>query len=63
MDISELRARLITNEDFYKFRYIVCMDHSNYKNVMAMKPADSKAEILTFMSLLPSSSYSLVPDV
>ena len=63
VDISNLRARLIEVTDFYKFDYIVCMDDSNYNNVINMKPKDSKSNIIKFMSLLPENKNKIVPDV
>ena len=36
VDISKLRARTFTEEDFEKFDYIFVMDKSNYKNVIKL---------------------------
>jgi len=38
-------ARLIREEDFFRFTHILCMDEYNMTNLEAMKPVDSKAKI------------------
>ncbi|XP_043279435.1 low molecular weight phosphotyrosine protein phosphatase-like isoform X2 [Venturia canescens] len=39
------KARLITEEDFIKFDWILGMDNDNISDLNHMKPADSKAKI------------------
>ena len=48
-DISAQRCRQITQNDFYDFDLIICMDHSNVKNVEAIMPADATAKIEMFI--------------
>ena len=39
------RARLITDEDFFKFDYILCMDDYNLENLKLLQPVNSKVNI------------------
>ena len=47
-DISHLRARQVTPDDFRRFDHIVALDGENLRDLEAMRPANGKAE----MSLL-----------
>src|SRR5690554_5058479 len=44
-DLSGLRGRQATAEDFAKFDLILAMDKSKLSNLQAIQPADSKAEL------------------
>jgi len=44
-DVSGLRARLVTPEDFRRFDYIVALDRNNLAALKAMRPAGAKAEL------------------
>ncbi len=59
MDISGLRARLVTPEDFTAFDHIVAMDSSNLANLEAMRPAGAAAEL---SRLLDHAGGGDVPD-
>lgn len=39
-DLSTLRARQFSSDDFRRFNYIVVMDEENYADVMARMPGD-----------------------
>lgn len=43
-DVSTLRGRQVTAEDFAEFDLILAMDKSNLSNLQAIQPAASKAE-------------------
>lgn len=45
VDISHLRARLVTADDFRRFDHIVALDAENFANLKRMQPADGKAEL------------------
>lgn len=38
-DLSPLRARQVTREDFSRFDLILAMDHDNFTHLQAMRPA------------------------
>jgi protein-tyrosine phosphatase len=60
-DLSGLRARQATEDDFFEFDHIFAMDNANYQNLQAIKPADSKAQLS--MALAYSDlSIDEVPD-
>lgn len=45
LDISDLRARLVTPRDFSDFDHIVAMDSQNFADLAAMRPAESAAAL------------------
>lgn len=58
---KDMKARLVSSEDFDHFDYILCMDQSNGENVRKL-PGGDKAELLFFMDLLPEVELREVPD-
>ena len=64
-DMSDLRARLVVEEDFNQFDYILAMDHSNFSNLRAMQPQNSACELSLFLDYSHNplySDYQEVPD-
>lgn len=61
-DLSHLRARQVTVEDFHEFDLIIAMDHSNLADLKAMEPADGKAEVRLFLEFAPGADVDEVPD-
>ncbi len=61
-DLSVLRARLVTQDDFDEFDYILAMDKSNLANLQKMKPAHFAGHLGLFMDFAPHMGYSEVPD-
>ena len=45
IDISDLRARQVTPEDFRRFDHIVALDAQNLTDLMQIRPADARAEL------------------
>jgi protein-tyrosine phosphatase len=45
VDISHLKARLVTPDDFRRFDHIVALDANNLRDLEAMRPADGKARL------------------
>ncbi len=63
INISDLRGRQFTVEDFDNFDKIYVMDESNYTNVISMARSDSdKAKVDFILNELESGSNSPVPD-
>ena len=58
---EHMRARLVANEDFERFEYIICMDKSNGENVRKI-PGGEQSNLLFFMDLLPDEELREVPD-
>jgi len=60
-DLSGLRARQVSESDFFEFDYIFAMDQSNLNNLQSMQPASSSA--LVELALARTSlSMTEVPD-
>jgi len=62
VDISDLRARQVSPEDFHAFDYVLAMDHSNLSDLQAMAPADCKASVGLFLSYRSGGETDEVPD-
>lgn len=45
VDISHLRARLVTPDDFRRFDHVVALDAQNLANLRRIRPADGRAEL------------------
>ena len=57
------RSRKITEEDLEKFDFILCMDRSNYSNVMKLSNADkNKYKIKLFLEYKKEMNFDEVPD-
>ncbi|MDQ0058005.1 low molecular weight protein-tyrosine-phosphatase [Paenibacillus harenae] len=62
-----MRARLVNDNDFEQFDYIVCMDNNNIRDVRDLLErsgmrGDARKQIFTFMELLPELGIADVPD-
>ena len=62
IDISGLRARQVTAQDFLRFDLILAMDRENLRDLLAMKPDRADAEVRLFMEYAPSLGVLEVPD-
>ena len=63
VDISKLRARTFTEEDFEKFDYIFVMDKSNYKNVIKLaKKEEDKLKVSFLLDELGEPLQKELPD-
>ncbi len=59
--LGGLRARQVQPEDFEKFDYILAMDDSNLRDLMALCPKPHRYKLGLFMEFA-DSNYSAVPD-
>lgn len=62
LDISGLRARQVSAEDFRRFDYIVALDMQNFADLAAMRPADGKAELSLLLDHVPGREGEAVAD-
>lgn len=60
-DLSTLRARQVTADDFHRFDLILAMDSSNLEDLQAIRPADATAELSLYLSMLDDAPTD-VPD-
>lgn len=61
ISIDDLRARRIRPSDFANFDYILVADRSNYEDVCALAPADSRATIAYMLD--PEGKSGAAPPV
>lgn len=59
-DLSPLRARQVSLDDFSRFDWIVAMDRSNYDDLTAMTPSGSRARVVEIGEWL--RGFDHVPD-
>jgi protein-tyrosine phosphatase len=62
IDISGLRARQVTEDDFVRFDLILAMDRENLRELEAMKPVNSRASLKLFLEYAPDLKLRDVPD-
>jgi protein-tyrosine phosphatase len=62
IDLSALRGRQVTREDFARFDYILAMDRENLRDLQAMQPQHSRAIVRLFMEFAPGREAREVPD-
>ena len=48
-DLSQQRAQQVRVQDFERYDLILAMDNSNFRDLKAMQPANSKAELDVFL--------------
>ena len=62
VDISALRARQVTAQDFRDFDHIVAMDLSNLANLRKLAPADGRARLSLMLDHVPGREGLPVAD-
>lgn len=62
IDISSLKARRVSEEDFERFDYILAMDQDNHDWLIGRAPAEHHDKIRLFLELSSPSSQASVPD-
>jgi protein-tyrosine phosphatase len=62
IEISGLRARQITEQDFMRFDLILAMDRANLRELESLKPAGANAQLKLFMDYAPGAGVLEVPD-
>ena len=62
VDLSDLRARQIQNQDFERFDLLLAMDRGHERQLRAMAADHAKDKIRLFLSFLPDQAINDVPD-
>jgi protein-tyrosine phosphatase len=62
IDLSGLRARQVGVDDFARFDLIVAMDRNNLRDLKALQPKNSRAQLKLFMDYAQESGVTDVPD-
>jgi protein-tyrosine phosphatase len=53
IDISDLRARQVTREDFARFDYVLAMDAQNHRALLRLCKAEARDCVRLFLDFLP----------
>lgn len=62
VDISHLRARQVTPEDFDRFDYIVALDRNNLRDLQRLQPPGSKARLSLLLDHVEGRAGEPVAD-
>lgn len=62
IDISHLRARLVTADDFRRFDHIIALDSKNIADLEAMRPAGSRARLALLLDHVEGREGQAVAD-
>ena len=62
IDISELRARRISREDYDYYDYIVAMDNSNLKNMLAVCEKQNRHKLKLLLDYAEKTDVTEIPD-
>ncbi|WP_372758581.1 low molecular weight protein-tyrosine-phosphatase [Litorivivens sp.] len=62
IDMTHLRARQFTRDDFARFDYVLAMDNSNLKDMLALEPAGHTATVRLFLEFATRFTEREVPD-
>ncbi|MCU7861793.1 MAG: low molecular weight phosphotyrosine protein phosphatase [Candidatus Thiodiazotropha sp. (ex Lucinoma kastoroae)] len=62
VDLSDLRARVVSSNDFERFEYVIAMDSSNYDDLLALCPSGREDRLHLFLDFAPQQQVSEVPD-
>jgi protein-tyrosine phosphatase len=62
IDISDLRARQVTEHDFRRFDLVLAMDRANLRDLESLKPTYASAQLKLFMEYAPGLGVLDVPD-
>ncbi len=61
-DMSGLRARILTPEDFERFDFILAMDRNNIAQLQRRAPAAARERVRLFLEFAPEADAAEVPD-
>jgi len=62
IDLSDIRARRATKEDFENFDYVLAMDNDNYQILKSICPSKQLSKLKLFLDFTSEYSDSEVPD-
>ena len=62
IDLSAIRARQVTKNDFENFDYILAMDQGNFQRLAGLCPPDFDKRLTMFLGYAPDIKQTDVPD-
>jgi len=61
-DLSSVRARQVTREDFVRFDWILAMDRGNLRELKPLRPPEARGHLGLFLDFAPHLGLQDVPD-
>ena len=61
-NMSAIRSRKVTVEDFETFDLIIAMDRQNLRDLLTIQPAGSNARVELFLPFAPELNREEIPD-
>jgi protein-tyrosine phosphatase len=62
VDISDLRGRQATFQDFHEFDYVIAMDSDNLRRLQAIHPKEARGQLRLLLEYAPEAGVLDVPD-
>ena len=62
IDISNLKARLVTADDFRRFDHVVALDSNNLRDLKRLRPADARARLSLLLDHVEGRQGQAVAD-
>ena len=62
VDISDLRGRQVTREDFVRFDYVLAMDRSNLRHLARLCPKGMESRLRLLLEFTSGLDFDEVPD-
>jgi protein-tyrosine phosphatase len=62
IDLSQLRARRLSAQDFERYDWIIVMDEQNRRDALALARAGSRAQLARLLDFAPAQPLRDVPD-
>lgn len=62
LDISHLRGRQLSADDFHRYTHIFALDHENLHNIRLLAPDDASAEVCLLLDVVPGREGEAVAD-
>lgn len=62
VDISGLRGRQATFQDFHEFDYVIAMDSDNLRRLQAIRPQQARGQLRLLLEYAPEAGALDVPD-
>ena len=60
--MEDLRARVVSREDFLRFDYVLAMDRQNLEHLERLAPAGHGSRLRLFLEYAPDAGLHEVPD-
>lgn len=62
IDLGGIRSRLVTQDDFHTFDFVLAMDRDNLSHLESICPSDQRSRLGLFLHYAPDAPVEEVPD-